>query len=412
MLWATHSFKLVSNVLFLGFISIHLISCGGSGSQGGGPGSAPDIAFSSSGALDGSNAPNNTCTPFMTNHGFISTNGFNLWGANASGSSPRPMTKLTTCAVSASDPAWSPDGTRIAFDSNRALNGQDGSNGSAPHMWLMNADGSGTKLLTTPTTSAAGPAWSPDGSTIAFSDGNIWTVKSDGSAPTQLTKLSNASVGVAIWSPDGHKLAFISDRALDGSDAALPNLDSNVWLMNADGSAQQPLTQFTFSFGALAAAAIAWSRDGSKIAFDSVSALDGSNSSNGANNIWTMNPDGTNRIPLTKVTNLAQQAACPSWSPDSQKIAYISGGNVWVINFDGTGATQLTPSGAVFCSPPSWSPDGKRLAFTAFNTGATSNTNIWLINADGSGLVALTNFSGAAASSNGTPNAFLPVWRP
>lgn len=155
------------SILFLG-LAFLATGCGGGQNPNGGPGSIPDIAFSSSGSLDGSDAANGTCTPFLTNHGIISTNGFNLWGVNASGPVPTPMSKLTSCAVDASDPAWSPDGSKIAFDSNRALNGQDGSNGSAPNIWLMNADGSGVTLLTTATAFGTQPAWSPDGSTIAL----------------------------------------------------------------------------------------------------------------------------------------------------------------------------------------------------------------------------------------------------
>ena len=65
---------------------------------------------------------------------------------------------------------------------------------------------------------------------------NIWLAKTDGSAATPLTRLTGNGAGAfePIWSPDGRKIAFVSARALDGSDAAIAA--ANVWIMNADGT--------------------------------------------------------------------------------------------------------------------------------------------------------------------------------
>ncbi|HLY98324.1 MAG TPA: hypothetical protein VKT33_04585 [Candidatus Angelobacter sp.] len=404
------SFTKVGSLVFLGLM---LLGAGCGGSQNNSQTSTPQIAFASSGSLDGSNASNNICQPFLTNHGILPTNGFNLWGVNASGTSLHPLTKLITCEISV-NPVWSPDGSRIAFDSNRALDGHDGSNGTVLNIWLINADGSGITRLATPTTAASGPVWSSDGSTILFNgDGNIWKIRADGSAATQLTKLPQGTAFQGSLSPDGQKIVFGSAQALDGSNSFNTNFANNIWVMNPDGSSPHPLTSFTFALEV--AEEPIWSNDGSKISFISNGALDGSDTSNMNINLWVMNPDGTNRTPLTKLTSADGNSVLASaWSPDSKRIAYISGGNIWVINADGTGNSQLTTfTNTATGSSPSWSPDSKQLVFASNNPiGITNNFNIWLINSDGSGLVPLTKYSLAGTSDNGGPGAFSPVWRP
>jgi Tol biopolymer transport system component len=271
-------------------------------------------------ALDGSDAEN--------------TNGTNnIWVMKSDGTGAVPLTKLTAGGADSFDPVWSPDGSKIAFDSQRALDGSDAA--EAGNIWVVNADGSGAAPLTKLTNifaSSSTPVWSPDGSKIAFTsrralDGsnaantnntrNIWVMKSDGTGATPLTKLtaSGASSGDLVWSPDGTKIAFDSRRALDGSDALNTNNTTNIWMMNSDGTAATPLTRLT----AANADSLdpVWSRDGSKLAFDSQRALDGSNAANGNNvsNIWVMSTDGSGPVPLTKLTVHNADSCCPGWKP-------------------------------------------------------------------------------------------------
>jgi Tol biopolymer transport system component len=166
-----------------------------------------------------------------------------------------------------------------------------------------------------------------DGSDNAMNSFNIWVMNPDGSGAkplSQLTATGTDSVN-AIWSPDGSKILFDSLRALDGSDAGNnPNPNSsptdNIWVMNADGSGAQPLTRLTavaaFSQGAV------WSPDGSKIAYHSQRALDGSNNgtfggpfNSGTLNIWVMNADGSGATPLTKNTSKGVATFSPEWRP-------------------------------------------------------------------------------------------------
>ena len=118
-------------------------------------------------------------------------------------------------------PAWSPDGTKIAFVSDRDGNGE---------IYVMNADGSHPTNLTNTSGGDDTPAWSPDGTKIAFvsdRDGNaeIYVMNADGSHPTNLTNTSGGD-DTPAWSPDGTKIAFVSDR--DGN--------AGIYIMNVDGS--------------------------------------------------------------------------------------------------------------------------------------------------------------------------------
>jgi len=134
---------------------------------------------------------------------------------------------------------WSPDGRRIAF---AGYGGRDPTEpgpccySSHSDIYVMNADGSGTRKLTHNARYNAEPAWSPDGRKIAFRstrNGNrdIYVMNADGSGKRNLTR-HPARDGSPSWSPDGRRIAFVSNR--DG------RLEAHV--MNADGSGQRSLT--------------------------------------------------------------------------------------------------------------------------------------------------------------------------
>jgi len=129
--------------------------------------------------------------------------------------------RLTPLAWHSYQPAWSPDGTRIAFVSVR--------NGDAADVYVMNADGTGERRLTDHPAVDTDPAWSPDGARIAFSserDGNaeIYAMNADGSGVTRLTTNSTPD-GHPAWSPDGRRLAFAGTQCDDrGSSYCFPTI--------------------------------------------------------------------------------------------------------------------------------------------------------------------------------------------
>jgi len=154
----------------------------------------------------------------------------------------------------ASRPAGSPDGTRIVYESTEST--------PATQLFVINVDGTGKRQLTASACFNGQPAWSPDGLRIAFwssrdNCGNydLYTMNADGSAQTRLTTGAPAYAnGAPSWSPDGRQIAFESTR--DGN--------AEVYVMNADGSGPRRLTN-----DAAADGQPRWNADGTRLAFQS-----------------------------------------------------------------------------------------------------------------------------------------------
>lgn len=146
-------------------------------------------------------------------------------------------------------PAWSPDGKRIAFESNRGHNWD---------IYVVDAMGGTPVRLTTSPGFEGSPSWSPDGTRIVYTadlkdDLDIYVMNADGTGARNLTPTSPAQDYDPVWSPDGKQIAFSTRR------------DSNkeIYLMNADGSGVANLTQNK----ATDEEHPAWSPDGKRIAF-------------------------------------------------------------------------------------------------------------------------------------------------
>jgi len=119
-----------------------------------------------------------------------------IWSINLDGSGLQQLSDGTD--VIDLTVKWSPDGAQIAFV--RVMPGHD--------LWVMNADGSDPTLVAT---SASRPAWSPDGSLIAFAGQGLEMVRPDGSERRQLVDMDiQQDSGFPYWSPDGSTIAFMS----------------------------------------------------------------------------------------------------------------------------------------------------------------------------------------------------------
>jgi dipeptidyl aminopeptidase/acylaminoacyl peptidase len=209
------------------------------------------------------------------------------------------QTNLTRHPAADSQPAWSPDGNRIAFTSTRDGNEE---------IYVMHADGSGQIRLTSNSWGDSSPAWSPNGRQIAFVgvpdiDYEVYAMSADGSGQRNLTR-SPALEDEPAWSPDGRRIAFISDRY--DRDA-----DYDIFTMKPDGSAQNRLRSGSEASGS----APDWSPDGRRLVFEESDEAFGS-----ASQTFVMNADGSGTRNLTR--NSVGQDGQPAWSPDGRRVAF------------------------------------------------------------------------------------------
>lgn len=280
-------------------------------------------------------------------------------------------------------------------------------------IFTVNADGSGRRQLTRglPT---GGPAWSPDGATIAFSRDStvdntsstqIWAMSPDGSAAHAVTPTPAPGVGEysPAWSPDGSRLAFSRTRVLKDS------LVTSLVTIGADGSGERTIVSET-AHSLVSIYAPSWSPDGQRLLYTR-SELDRTNYFRPA--LYSVTPDGGD------ARLLASDAGSGAWSPDGARIAFVSvrdrngftcgsdecsyDGEIYVMNPDGAAPLRLTASKADD-EAPAWSPDGQRIAFQSDrNYPDGQSPEIYTMRPDGSCLTWLTN---GTASSGG------PAWDP
>jgi len=258
-----------------------------------------------------------------------------LWVVDADGSHRRRLTDSD--AGTDSSPTWSPDGTRVAFRTTRGSpSGPDPSN-----IFVINTDGSGERQLTPARGAAAGglfPAWSPDGNSIAYSNGSgINLVRPDGRGRRPLGVAGECSV----WSPDGSELMFCSNGVNRGE--GVDNWD--VFVMDADGTNLRRLTS-----NVAQDYPGAWSPDGTQIAFFSRRDGDG--------DVYVMDADGAN---LRRVTNQPGAQAADAWLPDGRLVIGsaqegVEGPPQWlVMRPDGSGRGSL-PQLKTAMEPIAWLP--------------------------------------------------------
>ncbi len=271
--------------------------------------------------------------------------------------------RLTNNGANDESPRWSPNDSRLVFQSDR-----DNPFSGAFDIYAMNANGSGQTRLTSDPNDDRNAVWSHDGTKIAFQSARngvnyqLYVMNADGGGQVNIGN-SNANDTQPAWSPDGSKIAFASDRDHSGA--------NSIYVMNSNGTNQ---TRLTFSAATFTDEQPVWSPDGSKLVFTSTrdSTIDTWQETDDDGNVLTrsrvninkevyvMNADGSNQM---RLTNQLGNDDSPAWSSDGMKLVFRSDrerdccdptAQVWMMNADGSNQFDLSNNGAGdYC--PNWS---------------------------------------------------------
>lgn len=329
-----------------------------------------------------------------------------LWIVGASARRARRLAVRTTIGD------WSPDSRELAVVRQRGRVARD----RRRWIYLLDPDTGRTRIVTR----GEEPAWSPDGRRLAYYlDSWVHTVRPDGRGAARV------AVGDApAWSPDGHRLAFVQDgwtptptlmvsqagggrprRLLHASEWDLvgwtpdgrgvvvssvgASSDKPAWIRVVDlhGAAR------TLARTELGASVddFRWTR-ASRLRYLETLVFH-------AEEIWSIEPDGSGPLQLTHDTS---DDYLPARAPDGH-IAYTHADSIWSMNADG-GAPHVveSPPNGWADWAPAWSPDGSWIAFTRFSTGAETSSDIWIVHPDGTDAQQLTH----------DRDASLPTWSP
>lgn len=257
---------------------------------------------------------------------FSTDQGTDIYLMSADGSNIR---RIVEHPADDGEPSLSPDGTRVAFKTNR-----DGDY----EIYVANVSGSGLTRLTTNPWTDNNPRWSPDGTKIVFqrflnTNGRLWIMNADGSGQVAVSPLApTGRDSKPSWSPDGRRIAFATERYGGGSSIAVVNVDGTglTRLTERVGDDSEPT----------------WSPDGRFIAFSTDRW--GTPTQQYKYDIAVMRPDGSD---LRQITRHIDQETLPYWAPDGSKLVYtcwrrrsnVVFSELCSINTDGTGEVRLTP---------------------------------------------------------------------
>lgn len=359
--------KLLRQVIGLTSVLLLLVAC-----------STPAPTPTATPAPTSTPTPNPTPTPIGGGRGqiaFVSNRDGNaeIYVMQADGSA---QTNLTNHESKDDWPAMSPDGTRLAFISDRDEPHPDTCKGQCnSEIYAINTDGADLTRLTEGPEYEMFPAWSPDGTQIAFNSSrdpgfDLFVMAVDGSDLANPTGHKGVDL-YPTWMPEG-AIVFLSLRDggfqfyqvnADGSDLSMldsglpasdPSQSGKVGFMVTEGymffsyvGSIYDLQTFQDSGSSLGEFP-AWSPDGTHIVFHS--------RRDGNREIYTVNADLSN---LKRLTDNAAEDAFSTWSPDGSQIAFQSDrdGNleIYVMNADGTNLRNLTNNPADD-TLPTWYP--------------------------------------------------------
>lgn len=289
------------------------------------------------------------------------------------------------------NPAWSPDGTEIAYSTEPIAAPE--SRGLA-ELWVVSvATGERRRVVAS---DAVQPSWSPHGGRIAYwavrrgtGQRDLWTVPASGGEPAAVTDDPFVDWN-PVWSPDGRALYFISNRS--GS--------MNLWRIPIDEASGRPLASpAPLTAPADYVAGIALSASGRELVYSRVMET---------SNLERVGIDPERETTMgasVALTHGVERVDSPSLSPDGQWLVFRAWGgtvpeDLFVMRVDGSERRQLTHD-PFKDRDPRWSPDGRSIAFYSDRGG---RYEIWTIAPDGTGLTQLTQTTGGSVVN--------PVWSP
>ena len=297
--------------------------------------------------------------------------------------------------------AWSPDGRRLAFASERFEGGR-----RVSALYVARADGTGARRLTplslvVPADGAGGLSWSPDGRRIAFdaersTQAGVWVVRADGSGLRRLAAGSDP-----VWSPRGGLVAFHSAAGLrvvpaaggrarrvtrgreDVLPAWAPNGSRLAFLRTVESRQTQILYTVSSRGGALRRIfgggrdvsiprRPSWSPDGRRLVFSA---------GRGVFDVFAASARG-------RSVRRLRRGDWPAWSPEGRRIAFTTGSALYVMNANGARASLVRREAGDFNEGPSWTPTGRTLLFATIRL--ESDLEIAVVNTDGTRLRNLT----------------------
>ncbi|HEX2056859.1 MAG TPA: hypothetical protein VHI71_00680 [Actinomycetota bacterium] len=276
-----------------------------------------------------------------------------------------------------------------------------------PALWLIGADGSNAHEVDPNVERWSGYDWSPDGSFLAYGNGDVWVLEVATGEKVNLTSSPGVYEDQPSWSPDGARIAFT--RAGD------------VWAMDADGSNAARVTE-----GAALDSTPDWSPVGDLISYlrfeggepRSLNVVDAGGGGPSVSLAQvTVDPFSTSWSPGGReiayvstsgelhvvdvgtgaTTLLAANAESPSWAPAGDLIAYAWSADLYVVSRGDASSRLLLEHAAPRYSTVSWSPDGRAIAFGGYELGVVDV-------ATGSSVV--------LTAGQPTEEEYTPLWSP
>lgn len=258
------------------------------------------------------------------------------------------------------EPAWSPDGVRIAYTHYAQHGGEP-----RVQVWVGSVDDPGEFLV-----EGSSPAWSPDGSHLAYTgQGHIWAI--DLATHSQLQVTPTGPFYDPSWSPDGQFIAYWV-----GPTSEVPYDSAGIWMVNLLSMSRKQLLRYP-------AGQPAWAPSGGRLA---VVASIGSTAP--YDEIVLIDTLQGNPVRLTE-NEIGNRH--PAWLPDGRRLIWTndvktlsSAAEVWSMAPDGSNKRRVVRKAAA----ASCSPDGKRIVYSGW-TESTGTGGLWIANIDGSGARAL-----------------------